>query len=232
MTVGRLPRPPTGRSSMSVETFVAEPGRLDVVATRLSGATRADVQRAILAGLVRVDGQVRPKSFRLQGGERVDVDIREDAPLQGDGGAVPVRFQDEHLAVIAKPAGLITHPTALRRSGTLVNRLLAMGMPLSHEGGELRPGIVHRLDAGTSGLMIVAKTDEAHRALAAMMRSHDVARRYLAVSSGRSCIPGASRSSTRSSAGRSRSRKPCPPTSSGRSGAPATCSLDASRGRA
>ena len=170
---------------MSVESFIAEPGRLDVVATRLSGATRADVQRAIAAGLVRVDGEVRPKSFRLQGGERVDVDVRAEAPLEGDGSALPVRVEDEHLAVIAKPAGLITHPTASRRSGTLVNRLLAMGMPLSHEGGPLRPGIVHRLDAGTSGLMVVAKTDEAHRALASMMRSHEVDRRYLALVRGR-----------------------------------------------
>jgi 23S rRNA pseudouridine1911/1915/1917 synthase len=143
------------------------------------------VQRAIAAGLVRVDGEVRPKSFRLQGGERVDVYVRAEAPLEGDGSALPVRVEDEHLAVIAKPAGLITHPTASRRSGTLVNRLLAMGMPLSHEGGPLRPGIVHRLDAGTSGLMVVAKTDEAHRALASMMRSHDVDRRYLALVRGR-----------------------------------------------
>jgi 23S rRNA pseudouridine1911/1915/1917 synthase len=170
---------------MSVETFVAEPGRLDVVAARLSGATRADVQRAIVGGFVRVDGEVRPKSFRLQGGERVQVDIRAEAPLEGDGDAVPVRFEDEHLAVIAKPAGLITHPTELRRSGTLVNRLLAMGMPLSHAGDALRPGIVHRLDAGTSGLMIVAKTDEAHRALGAMMRGHEVERRYLTLVRGR-----------------------------------------------
>ena len=170
---------------MSVETFVAEPGRLDVVATRLSGATRADVQRAIVAGLVRVDGEVRPKSFRLQGGERVEVDIRAEAPLEGDGDAVPIRLEDKYLAVIAKPGGLITHPTELRRSGTLVNRLLAMGMPLSQGGGALRPGIVHRLDAGTSGLMIVAKTDEAHRALSAMMRFHEVERRYLALVRGR-----------------------------------------------
>jgi 23S rRNA pseudouridine1911/1915/1917 synthase len=166
---------------MSAETFVAEPGRLDIVATRLSGATRADVQRAIVAGLVRVDGEAQPKSFRLRGGERLEVDIRADEPLEGDGPPVPIRFEDGHLAVIAKPAGLITHPTEQRRTGTLVNSLLAMAMPLSGEGGPLRPGIVHRLDAGTSGLMVVAKTDEAYRALTAMMRAHEVERRYLAL---------------------------------------------------
>ena len=94
---------------------------------------------------------------------------------------MPVRFEDEHLLVIAKPPGLITHPTERRRSGTLVNRLLGMDVPLSSVGGPLRPGIVHRLDAGTSGLMVVAKTDEAHEALAAMFRRHDVDRRYLAL---------------------------------------------------
>ena len=94
---------------------------------------------------------------------------------------MPIRYEDEHLVVIAKPAGLITHPTERRRTGTLVNRLLGMGVPLSSAGGELRPGIVHRLDAGTSGLMVVAKTDEAHGSLAAMMRAHEVHRRYLAL---------------------------------------------------
>jgi 23S rRNA pseudouridine1911/1915/1917 synthase len=83
--------------------------------------------------------------------------------------------------VIAKPAGLVTHPTASRRAGTLVNRLLGMEIPLSTVGGEERPGIVHRLDAGTSGLMIVAKTDEAHRLLARMLAAREIARTYLAL---------------------------------------------------
>ena len=80
---------------------------------------------------------------------------------------MPVRFEDDHLAVVAKPAGLVTHPTAGRRGGTLVNRLLGMGVPLAPAGGTLRPGIVHRLDAGTSGLLVVAKTDEAYASLRA-----------------------------------------------------------------
>ena len=98
---------------------------------------------------------------------------------------MPVRFEDAHLMVIAKPEGLITHPTEQRRTGTLVNRLLGMGIRLSGNGGPLRPGIVHRLDAGTSGLMLVAKTDEAHEALSRMMRRHEVQRRYLALVRGR-----------------------------------------------
>ncbi|MGZ8580653.1 MAG: RluA family pseudouridine synthase [Actinomycetota bacterium] len=166
---------------MSAETFVGEAGRLDAVIARLSGATRADVQRAIADGQVLVDGEVRPKSFRLRGGERLEVAMRAHEPLVADGPAVPVRFEDTHLLLIAKPPGLITHPTEQRRTGTLVNRLLGMGIALSGAGGPLRPGIVHRLDAGTSGLMLVAKTDEAHEALSGMMRRHEVDRRYLAL---------------------------------------------------
>lgn len=170
---------------MSAETYVGEAGRLDAVIARLSGSTRADVQRAIADGHVLVDGEVRPKSFRLEGGERLEVEIRTNAPLVAEGPPVPVRFEDAHLLVIAKPAGLITHPTEQRRTGTLVNRLLGMGLPLSGNGGPLRPGIVHRLDAGTSGLMLVAKTDDAHEALSQMMRRHEVQRRYLALVRGR-----------------------------------------------
>ena len=167
------------------ERFTAEPGRLDVVATALTGLPRADVQRAIAAGQVTVEGQPRSKSHRLAGGETIEVAIPAPADLGPEGPAVPVRHRDEHLLVIAKPPGLVTHPTATRRTGTLVNRLLGMQVPLSSVGGPLRPGIVHRLDVGTSGLMLVALTDEAHEALAAMMKRHDVERRYVALVRGR-----------------------------------------------
>jgi 23S rRNA pseudouridine1911/1915/1917 synthase len=170
---------------MSAERFDAEPGRLDVVLARLTGLGRADVQRAIAAGRVTVDGIARPKSFGLSGGERLEIDIAVAEPLEPEGPPVPVRFEDAYLLVVAKPAGVITHPTERRRTGTLVNRLLGMGVPLSSVGGPLRPGIVHRLDAGTSGLMLVAKTDETHEALVAMFRRHDVERRYLTLVRGR-----------------------------------------------
>jgi 23S rRNA pseudouridine1911/1915/1917 synthase len=132
-----------------------------------------------------VDGRRRPKSFRLDGGEHIVVDLAEEIPLAAEGPAVPVVFEDEHLLVVSKPAGLVTHPTARRRNGTLVNRLLAMGVRLAPAGGELRPGIVHRLDAGTSGLLIVAKTDEAYAALRDGFLHHAVDRRYLALVRGR-----------------------------------------------
>jgi len=163
------------------ERFEATAGRLDAVLAERSGMGRADVQRAIAAGRVRVNGEPRAKSFHLKGGEMLEVDLDEIVPLQAEGPPVPVRFRDQHLLIVAKPAGLLTHPTQSRRSGTLVNRLLGMGVPLSCVGGPLRPGIVHRLDAGTSGLMMVALTDEAHVALAAMLKVHAVERYYLAL---------------------------------------------------
>jgi 23S rRNA pseudouridine1911/1915/1917 synthase len=170
---------------MTGDVLTAVAGRLDAVVAELAGIPRADVQRAILQGAVSVDGVVRAKSFRLAGGERIVADLRHDDAILPEPPPVPVRFRDRHLMVIAKPAGLITHPTATRRTGTLVNRLLGMDIPLSTLGGPLRPGIVHRLDAGTSGLMVVACTDEAHRALAAMLKAHEIDRRYLALVRGR-----------------------------------------------
>ncbi len=170
---------------MPRDAVVAEPGRLDLVLARLTGARRAEVQRAIGAGLVTVDGEVRPRSFRLRGGERIVADLGAAGEVPAEPGPVEVRYEDEHLMVVAKPAGLVTHPTENRRSGTLVNRLLALGVPLSGTGGPLRRGIVHRLDAGTSGLMIVAKTDGAHESISALLARHQIDRRYLALVRGR-----------------------------------------------
>jgi 23S rRNA pseudouridine1911/1915/1917 synthase len=164
-------------------TLVAEatPGRLDAVVAGLAGLPRADVQRAIARGSVRVDGVVRPKSYRLRGGERIEADLAGPPDVLPEPGGVPVRYEDDHLAVVAKPAGMVTHPTASRRSGTLVNRLLGMDLPLSGLGGPDRPGIVHRLDAGTSGLLVVAKDDDTHRRFTEMLAAHEVVREYLAL---------------------------------------------------
>ena len=166
---------------MEAEVYVGEAGRLDAVLARLTGAARADIQRAIVAGDVTVDGAAKQKSFQLEGGERLEVRLGHSEALQPEPGGVPIRWRDPDLMVISKPAGLVTHPTENHRTGTLVNRLLAMDLPLSTAGGPLRPGIVHRLDAGTSGLMLVALTDRAHEAIQEMMRSHLVGRRYLAL---------------------------------------------------
>lgn len=164
-----------------VDEFEATAGRLDaVVADRLS-LTRADAQRAIAGGRVLVDGALRAKSHRLAGGERVSVDLAGMGDVPPEGPPVEVRYRDLSLLIVSKPAGIPTHPTVGRLTGTLVNRLIGMGVPLSSAGGALRPGIVHRLDAGTSGLLIVASTDQAHHALTSMLRRHEVDRRYLAL---------------------------------------------------
>lgn len=167
------------------EEFTASSGRLDAVAAERLGLPRADVQRAIADGRVLVDGVVRAKSFRLAGGERVRVELARIDDLAPEEPAVEVRYSDRFLLVVSKPAGLVTHPTASRRTGTLVNRLLGMGVSLARGADPLRPGIVHRLDAGTSGLLIVACDDETHGALASMLRRHEVDRRYLALVRGR-----------------------------------------------
>jgi 23S rRNA pseudouridine1911/1915/1917 synthase len=148
------------------------------------GVPRADVQRAIAAGRVTVDGRPRPKSFRLEGGERLAADFEGAGDVPAEGEPVPVRYRDEHLMVVSKPAGIPVHPTAAHRTGTLVNRLKAMGVPLSSGSEPDRPGIVHRLDAGTSGLLLVASDDETHALLADMFRAHTVDRRYLALARG------------------------------------------------
>jgi 23S rRNA pseudouridine1911/1915/1917 synthase len=166
---------------MTTTSFQAMPGRLDAVAAQRLGVPRAEVQRAIAEGRVLVDGRSRPKSFRLAGGERVEAELREPGDLVPEPGPLDVLYSDDHLLVVSKPAGMVVHPTGSRRTGTLVNRLVARGEPLSAAGGPDRPGIVHRLDAGTSGLMIVAKDDPTHEALALMFRRHAVDRRYLAL---------------------------------------------------
>lgn len=162
----------------------AAAGRLDAVLAAAAGVPRAEAQRAIAEGRVLVDGEPRAKSHRLSGGERIEADLAGPAELVAEPGGVPVVYEDAGLLVVAKPAGVVTHPSGSRRSGTLVNLLLGMGRPLSAAGGPDRPGIVHRLDAGTSGLMLVAKDDEMHESLVAMLSRREVSRTYLALARG------------------------------------------------
>jgi 23S rRNA pseudouridine1911/1915/1917 synthase len=168
-------------------SFTAEEGRLDTAVAQALGISRGDAQRAIEEGRVLVDGVARAKSFRLTGGEAVEAELREPGDLPLEPGPLDVRFEDEHLLVLSKPPGMPVHPTAARRDGTLVNRLLGNGIHLHTGDDPDRPGIVHRLDAGTSGLMVVAKDEAAYRGLAEQFRRHDVDRRYLALVRG---VPG------------------------------------------
>lgn len=171
---------------MARTTFSAtEAGRLDAVVASRLGVPRAEVQRAIARGRVLVDGVARQKSFPLAGGESVDADLEAPGDLELDPRPVEVPYRDDDLAIVSKPAGVLSHPTAGQRTRTLVNRLLGMGLPLAPGLEPDRPGIVHRLDAGTSGLMVVALSERARDALVEMFRRHDVERAYLALVRGR-----------------------------------------------
>jgi 23S rRNA pseudouridine1911/1915/1917 synthase len=148
--------------------------------------SRAAAERLLGQGLVRVDGEPRAKSHRLGGGEEVAVELsdREPPALSPEPVAgLQVRYGDEHLFVVDKPAGVVVHPSAGHGGGTLVHGLLAHAI----EGGEEaeRPGIVHRLDRDTSGLLVVARSDEAHRRLQRLLRRRELTREYLALVRGR-----------------------------------------------
>ena len=142
--------------------------------------SRAAAERAVAAGAL-VDGQPRPKSFRLAGGEAVSVPAEVPVVAVAPPAEPAIVWEDEHLLVIDKPAGLVVHPGAGHASGTLVD---ALGSKAG--GGEPeRRGIVHRLDRDTSGLMVVARSEEAHKRLTALVRKRALERTYLALVQGR-----------------------------------------------
>lgn len=134
-------------------------------------------------GRVQVDGKPARASLRVTYGQEVDVAIPPPEPtaILPEKLDVPLLYEDADLVVLVKPAGMVVHPSPGHRTGTLVNALLAQVTGLSGIGGEERPGIVHRLDVGTSGVMVAAKNDLAHRALSAALAAHTLERRYLAV---------------------------------------------------
>jgi 23S rRNA pseudouridine1911/1915/1917 synthase len=150
--------------------------------------SRSLAERLIADGAVLVDGAARSKSHRLEGGEEIVVELPPDeAPLQAEQMDLRIVWEDEHLLVVDKPAGVVVHPGTGHTSGTLVHGLLAHD---AAGGDDDRPGIVHRLDRDTSGLLVVARSDEAHERLQELIRRRQVERRYLAL------VKGAPRSRT------------------------------------
>ena len=168
------------------------PKRLDVfLSTHTHGLSRAAVQRLIEHGAVTVNGR-RPKpSQKIRPGDEIAWDVPKPAPLEIGGEEIPleVLHEDDALLVLNKPAGIVVHPAPGHWSGTLVNALLyhmdkgADGGPsgLAGIGGRDRPGMVHRLDKGTSGVMVIAKTDAAHQGLSKQFKTHSIHRVYLAL---------------------------------------------------
>jgi len=163
--------------------------RLDqFLAARLPEYSRARLQSWIEAGRVKLNGVTASKaSLKLRGGERVDVEPAELKPLHAFAEEIPldILYEDASVVAVNKPAGLVVHAGAGCSSGTLVNALLHHFKSLSSVGGDLRPGIVHRLDKGTSGVLLVARTDAAHRSLAAQFSGRTVEKTYLALVQGR-----------------------------------------------
>ena len=164
------------------------PGRLDKALAEESGLSRQRVKGLIGDGAVMVAGHAAANpSAQVRGGEPFSIALPLPAPLhtQAQDIALDVVFEDEHLVVVNKPAGLVVHPAAGNLDGTLVNALLHhCAGRLSGINGTLRPGIVHRIDKDTSGLLVVAKSDAAHDGLAKQFADHSVERTYLAVCAG------------------------------------------------
>ena len=158
--------------------------RLDAwLARRLPALSRSRLQALIEAGHVRLDEAPARAAARVKAGQSAVVNVPAATPAEPQPENIPLRVvhEDAALLVVDKPAGLVVHPAAGAASGTLVNALLARVHDLSGIGGVLRPGIVHRLDRGTSGLIVVAKDDETHRALVRQFAGRSVEKEYLAL---------------------------------------------------
>lgn len=160
--------------------------RLDSFIAENSALTRSAAQRLIDGGSVLVDGKIKKAKYAVRAGETITVDLPEPEPSELIAEDIPldIVYQDADICVVNKPAGMVVHPAPGNPSGTLVNALMFQLGDLSGVGGEIRPGIVHRIDKDTSGLLVVAKNDAAHAFLADQLKTHSVARTYIALCEG------------------------------------------------
>lgn len=161
--------------------------RLDVYVAERGGITRSASAKLTERGAVKVNGVKMPKNYRLREGDTVDIDFPEPVTDRAEPENIPldIVYEDDYLLIVNKPKGMVVHPAAGNPTGTLVNALLYhCGTSLSGINGVIRPGIVHRIDKDTSGLLAVAKTDAAHVSLAEQISSHSFGRRYEAIING------------------------------------------------
>jgi 23S rRNA pseudouridine1911/1915/1917 synthase len=179
-----------GHQTIDVRLEPAHAGwRLDrALAAAVPTLSRERLKTLIRSGAVETRGEpVRDPAIKVKGNEKLRVAVPEPKPAHNEPQDIPltILFEDEHLLVVDKPAGLVVHPAAGNFDGTLVNALLHYcAGALSGIGGVVRPGIVHRIDKDTSGLLVVAKTDVAHEGLAKQFAAHSIDRRYLAIVNG------------------------------------------------
>jgi 23S rRNA pseudouridine1911/1915/1917 synthase len=162
--------------------------RLDVfLARHLADLTRSQIQLLNRSGAVQIEGRRDKAGYKIRGGETIEIDLRALAaePLTPEQMPLQIYFEDKDLAVIEKTAGVVVHPGAGTRAGTIVHGLLFHFQNLSDTGGQTRPGIVHRLDKWTSGLMIVAKNNAAHARLSTAFHDREIQKTYLAIVHGR-----------------------------------------------
>jgi 23S rRNA pseudouridine1911/1915/1917 synthase len=171
-----------------IKTLTAEsPSRLDVLVAEGCGVTRSQAARWIAEGLCLINGQAARKAGEaVKPGDAIAVTIPEPKPDKAEKEDIPISilYQDQDIAVVDKPCGMVTHPAGGNTKGTLVNALLYALDGLSGIGGVQRPGIVHRLDKDTSGVLLVAKNDAAHLALSKQLKDRSVEKHYLAVVEG------------------------------------------------
>ena len=173
----------------------AAAGRFDVAVAALAGISRAHAQRLISDGRALVDGRHARASDRMRGGERLTVELSAppDESIVPESLPLDVAYEDETMLIVDKPAGLVVHPSAGHATGTLVHalmgRALARGEPLGSIAGVGRPGIVHRLDKDTSGLLLVAKTDAAQSSLMHQFAGHAIEKEYVALVHGAAPAP-------------------------------------------
>lgn len=163
----------------------ARGNRLDAwLATRLPEISRSRIQQLLSTGEISLDGKSSPRAnYRLRGGERIQVNLPQPVPLEvkAEPISLDILYEDNDIIVVNKPQGMIVHPAPGNMQGTLVNALLYNCRSLSGINGVLRPGIVHRLDKDTSGILVAAKNDLAHRGLAGQIKARTMKREYLAL---------------------------------------------------
>lgn len=178
-----LRQPGTSDHSVQVKIDMGMTGmRLDQFLTHtLPSLSRSLITSSIREGLITVDGVCRKSSYRLKAGEKIEGSIRELAELdvRPEQIGFPVLFEDESLLLISKPPGLVVHPGSGNHHGTLVNGLLYYCQSIAGVGDTMRPGIVHRLDKETSGIMVIAKTEAVHRLLVDSFKNRQVQKEYL-----------------------------------------------------
>lgn len=202
---GARPTPPESRppETRVIEVASGQAGeRLDkTLSAAFPDLSRSRLAGLIEAGAVSVNGKIPKAAAKLRAGDRIELVIPQAVPstLQPERGDLKIRFEDDSLLVVAKPAGVVVHPGAGESRGTLAAFLLDHCGHLSEIGGVMRPGIVHRLDKGTSGLMVVAKNDSAHRSLSAQFKGRTVTKIYEGICLG---VPRPARGSIRLPIGR------------------------------